>query len=92
MLAQVLTPMAFFGLENNALEDEKRRFMEGKLGNGEDIAVFNWGGDDYDGLGNALQEGGDDLNDETFGGTGPVGQCPLKYFRHTSIHYHRQGF
>lgn len=69
--------MAFFGLENDSLEEEKRKFLEGKLGNGEDIAVFNWGGDDYDGLGNALQEGGDDMNDETFGGTGPVGQSPL---------------
>ncbi len=27
----------------------------------------------YDGLGDALQEAQDDLNDETFGSTGPVG-------------------
>ena len=66
--------MAFFGLEeNNPLEEEKRKYLDGRLGNGEDIAVFNWGQEDYDGLGNALQEGGDDLNDETFGGSGPVG-------------------
>ena len=71
---QISTPMAFFGLENNSLEEEKRRFLEGTLGNGDDIPVFNWGQEVYDGLGNALQEGGDDLNDETFGGSGPVGK------------------
>ena len=65
--------MSFFGLENNNLEEEKRRFFQGGLPGDEDIAVYNWGEDDYDGLGNALQEGGDDFNDETFGGTGPVG-------------------
>ena len=66
--------MAFFGLENNALEEERRRFAAGELKPDEDIAVYNWGAEDYDGLGNALQEGGDDFNDETFGGTGPVGK------------------
>lgn len=66
--------MSFFGFENNNLEEEKRRFLAGDLPQDEDIAVYNWGTEDYDGLGNALQEGGDDFNDETFGGTGPVGE------------------
>lgn len=84
--------MAFFGLENNGLEEERRRYREGRLGNGEDIAVFNWGGDDYDGLGNALQEGGDDLNDETFGGSGPVGRYPLQLCSCIKTYRRRQGF
>ncbi|KLO11600.1 hypothetical protein SCHPADRAFT_998761 [Schizopora paradoxa] len=66
--------MSFFGFENKDLEEEKRRFLAGDLPQDEDIAVYNWGSEDYEGLGNALQEGGDDFNDETFGGTGPVGK------------------
>lgn len=66
--------MSFFGLGNNDLEEEKRKFLQGGLREEEDIAVYNWGSEDYDGLGNALQEGGDDLNDETFGDSGPVGE------------------
>ncbi|KAH8116273.1 topoisomerase II-associated protein PAT1 [Phellopilus nigrolimitatus] len=66
--------MSFFGLENSAFDDEKRRFLAGGPKEEEDIAVYNWGAEDYDGLGNALQEGGDDLNDETFGASGPVGK------------------
>ena len=64
--------MSFFGLENNSLEDEKARFLEGGLHESEDVAVYTWGEESYDGLGDALQEGGDDLNDETFG-VGTVG-------------------
>lgn len=66
--------MSFFGLETNhhALEEEKEKFLEGSLAPQEDVAVFNWGESDYDGLGEALQEGGDEMNDETFG-DGPVG-------------------
>lgn len=66
--------MSFFGFENNNLEREKKRFLEGSLQENEDIAVYNWGQDDYGGLGDALLEGGDENNDETFGGTGPVGK------------------
>lgn len=67
--------MSFFGLESNsAIEEEKRRFLAGEAKADEDIAVYNWGEQDYDGLGDVLQEGGDDLNDETFGGSGPVGK------------------
>ena len=38
-------------------------------GEEEDLAVYNWG----DGLTGNLLEGGDDLNDETFGGSEPIG-------------------
>ena len=66
--------MAFFGLPDNELP---------RVGPDEDLAVYTWGEDSYDGLGDALQEGGDDLNDETFGSVGTVGQyfspppCPV---------------
>lgn len=42
----------------------------------EDVAVYTWGEESYDGLGDALQEGGDELNDETFGAMGQVGERP----------------
>jgi hypothetical protein len=62
--------MAFFGLPENELP---------RVGPDEDLAVYTWGEDSYDGLGDALQEGGDDLNDETFGSVGTVGQyCFLR--------------
>ncbi|KAF6752981.1 topoisomerase II [Ephemerocybe angulata] len=54
--------MSFFGLPQNDLEEERRKYLE----------VFTWGEDNYDGLGDALQEGNDELNDETFGGIGQV--------------------
>jgi DNA topoisomerase 2-associated protein PAT1 len=76
--------MSFFGLETNhdALEKEKEKFLEGGKAAQEDVAVFNWGESDYDGLGEALQEGGDEMNDETFG-DGPVGACGcLQMFAH----------
>ncbi|KAG6335732.1 hypothetical protein ID866_3356 [Astraeus odoratus] len=66
--------MSFFGFEANSLEEEKRRFLEGRLQESEDLAVYTWGEDSYDGLGDALLEGGDELNDETFGGTDEVGK------------------
>ena len=65
--------MSFFGFaQPNSLEDEKRKFLETGAKEG-DVPVYTWGEDSYDGLGDALQEGGDELNDETFGGSGPVG-------------------
>lgn len=69
--------MSFFGFEQpNDLEEERRRIREGGLNGGpEDLAVYTWGEESYDGLGDALQEGGDELNDETFGGSGAVGEC-----------------
>lgn len=77
--------MAFFGLEqNDVFEREKQQFRAGGGGgsgaNGASGAMpeFTWGEESYDGLGNALLEGGDDLNDETFGGSGPVGEWPVE--------------
>ena len=65
--------MSFFGFEqDNDLENEKRKFLEGAA-NQQDVAVYTWGEESYDGLGDALQEGGDELNDETFGTTGAIG-------------------
>jgi len=66
--------MSFFGLEQKDLERDKQNFLDGGLQESEDVAVYTWGEDSYDGLGDALQEGGDELNDETFGGTGAVGE------------------
>ena len=67
--------MSFFGFDQpNSLEDEKRRFLESGAHAAQqgDVAVYTWGEESYDGLGDALQEGGDELNDETFG-VGQVG-------------------
>lgn len=72
--------MSFFGFEQSDLEKEKQRFLEGGPQDTENLAVFTWGEEGYDGLGDALQEGGDDLNDETFGGTGAVGEY-CRYYR-----------
>ncbi|KAG1728105.1 topoisomerase II-associated protein PAT1 [Suillus lakei] len=66
--------MSFFGFERSNLEQEKKKFLEGGLQETEDLAVYTWGEESYDGLGDALLEGGDELNDETFGGTGAVGK------------------
>lgn len=66
--------MSFFGFETSNLEQDKKTFLEGGLHESEDLAVYTWGEEGYDGLGDALLEGGDELNDETFGGTGAVGQ------------------
>ena len=65
--------MSFFGIDNNDLENGKRKYLEGTLDDDSDIPVYTWGTERYDGLGEVLQEGGDDLNDETFGGADPVG-------------------
>ena len=58
--------MSFFGFP-------ERDLARDRLENPEDVAVYTWGEESYDGLGDVLQEGGDDLNDETFGSAGPVG-------------------
>lgn len=70
--------MSFFGFDQpNSLEDEKRKFLEEGLQGPQqdDLAVYTWGEESYDGLGDALHERGDELNDETFGGTDKVGMC-----------------
>lgn len=66
--------MSFFGFPTSSLEEEKRKFQEGNPQESEDLAVYTWGEDSYDGLGDALVEGGDELNDETFGGADEVGK------------------
>jgi DNA topoisomerase 2-associated protein PAT1 len=68
--------MAFFGFEQADLEQEKFNF---KKGNTDGVAVYTWGEEGYDGLGDLLQEGGDELNDETFGGVGSVGEGPSQF-------------
>ncbi|KXN86630.1 DNA topoisomerase 2-associated protein pat1 [Leucoagaricus sp. SymC.cos] len=40
----------------------------------EDVTEYTWGEESYDGLGDALQEGRDELNDETFGDMGAIGK------------------
>ena len=66
--------MSFFGFEQtDRLQQEKQKFLEGNVGQ-EDLAVYTWGEDSYDGLGDVLLEGGDELNDETFGGAEEVGK------------------
>jgi DNA topoisomerase 2-associated protein PAT1 len=72
--------MSFFGIDNNDLENEKQKYLEGTLDDGSDIPVYTWGTERYDALAGALQEGDDDLNDETFGGTDPVGASFPFYF------------
>lgn len=68
--------MSFFGFQENNLEEERQRIRNGASHENEDVAVYTWGEESYDGLGDALQEGGDDRNDETFGGFGNVGEHP----------------
>lgn len=70
--------MSFFGFEQNDLENEKQQFRGGAGHDNAAIPEYTWGQESYDGLGEALQEGGDDFNDETFGGSTRVGEglCP----------------
>lgn len=56
--------MSFFGFDSTLPE---RRDAAA-----EDVAVYTWGTEDYDGLGSQLQEHGDDENDLTFGAE-PIG-------------------
>lgn len=65
--------MSFFGFEERTLERGKDRRSE----QDEDLAVYTWGEENYDGLGDALQEDHDDLNDETFGAAGELGKRML---------------
>ena len=74
--------MSFFGfdatLPERRADDDAAAF--GDKAGAEDIAVYTWGTEAYDGLGDQLQEQGDDSNDLTFGG-GDIGEfrrrvCP----------------
>jgi DNA topoisomerase 2-associated protein PAT1 len=64
--------MSFFGFEQGNLEQE--RFNSQKVNKSNDVAVYTFGEEGYDGLGDLLQEGGDELNDETFGGVDSIGE------------------
>lgn len=57
--------MSFFGFDTtlDRTKDE------------EDLAVYTFGEEGYDDLAAALDEGLDELNDETFGDTGTLGAC-----------------
>ena len=68
--------MSFFILNNPFdVKSDKRKYLEdGGQGPHEDMAVYTWGEQGYDGLGDQLQEGGDELNDVTFGEIGEVGK------------------
>jgi DNA topoisomerase 2-associated protein PAT1 len=81
--------MSFFGFDTNLPEhrgSQKQQsrpgfatndstsfgqgFQQPNAGEEEDLAVYNWG----DGGATNLLEGGDDMNDETFGDVGDVGE------------------
>ncbi|QRV74092.1 topoisomerase II-associated protein PAT1 [Ceratobasidium sp. AG-Ba] len=56
--------MSFFGFDTTLDKFEARN------NNGEEpIAVYDWGSENYDRLGDALDDSLDELNDETFGGS-----------------------
>ncbi|KAF5369845.1 hypothetical protein D9758_001398 [Tetrapyrgos nigripes] len=59
----------FFGFDQPDLEKDKLKFAARNLQSNDGVL---WGAETYDGLGDTLQEGGDELNDETFGDIGPV--------------------
>lgn len=65
--------MSFFGFETSAPTAPSNKHS----GAEEDVAVYTWGDVSYDALGDALEETGDDLNDETFG-AGPVGMYRIQ--------------
>jgi hypothetical protein len=79
--------MSFFRFDQ--VQQEKQRFLQVK-GEQEDLAVYTWGEDSYDGLGDALQEGGDELNDETFGGVDEVGEFSMFRSIGTAFAYREQ--
>ncbi|KAG6844634.1 hypothetical protein H0H87_005291 [Tephrocybe sp. NHM501043] len=57
-----------------AWKQEKLNFKDSDPLGSDDLAVYTWGEEGYDGLGDLLQEGRDELNDETFGDDGAVGK------------------
>ncbi|KAF8631878.1 hypothetical protein AX15_002145 [Amanita polypyramis BW_CC] len=64
--------MSFLGFD---LEKGKQDYLQAAgVNETEDVPVFTWGEESYDGLGDVLQEGGDELNEETFGDIGTVGK------------------
>ena len=75
--------MSFFGFDPSAPADhshqEQQAALDARLSDmlagEEDLAVYTWGEEGYDGLGDALEEEGDGWNDDTFGGGDAVGEC-----------------
>ena len=61
--------MSFFGFDTSLPAATNEQHQE------EDLAVYTWGTDDYSNLGQALQEGRDEFNDETFGSSEAVGRA-----------------
>ncbi|KAK0527026.1 DNA topoisomerase 2-associated protein pat1 [Tilletia horrida] len=68
--------MSFFGFDTTLPRDRHSGGGGGARGGGgggkknkttEDIEVYTWGEERYDGLGDGLEEQGDDFNDDTFG-------------------------
>lgn len=51
--------------EERALNDKIQRALEASAQ--EDVEVYTWGQDGYDGLGDQLVETNDDFNEDTFG-------------------------
>ena len=62
--------MSFFGFDTSLPVATNEQHQE------EDLAVYTWGADNYSNLGQALQEGRDEFNDETFGFSEAVGRAP----------------
>ena len=71
--------MSFFGFDTSLDRDSH------KVSQDEDLAVYTYGEEGYDGLADALDEGLDDLNDETFGDTGAI--CMLSQLAFSSHLY-----
>ena len=65
--------MSFYDFEQKYSEQEKLPFKQ-FADVSDEVAVYTWGEEGYDGLGDLLQEGRDELNDETFGDALPVGK------------------
>ena len=65
--------MSFYDFEQKYPEQEKLSFKQ-FADVSDEVAVYTWGEEGYDGLGDLLQEGRDELNDETFGDALPVGE------------------
>ena len=61
--------MSFFGFDTTL-----DRGGAHKLGQDEDLAVYTFGEEGYDDLAAQLDEGLDELNDETFGDSGALGE------------------
>ena len=74
-----LSPSTCLSLASNkTIFLKKRNNSSYKAASRKRILPSTHGAQSYDGLGDALQEGEDDLNDETFGSTVPVGMDSRK--------------